>query len=106
MNEARGLATEGAQRAIEHADAVMDGWGAEALQWVVAVAAMEAEFTAGFVRDFATERGFTEAPEPRAWGAVLKRAHAEGKIEPTSRFICTGRLKSHGRPERIWRRPL
>lgn len=41
--------------------------------------------------------------EPRALGAVMRRARAEGWIEPTADYDTSERRGCHMRPVRIWR---
>lgn len=40
--------------------------------------------------------------EPRAMGAVLRRAQQEGLIRPTSTWRLSRRAKCHRRPLRVW----
>ena len=102
LMDARQLAEAGSERALAHANLVLFTWGDEALGWVREALKLSPKITAGYVRDLATLGKLPEAPEPRAWGAVMKRAQREGIIKPTKDFICTNRLASHGRPERVW----
>ena len=44
-----------------------------------------------------------ETPEPRAMGAVMRRAKANGLVEPTERMTPGRRAGSHRRPVRQWR---
>lgn len=42
-------------------------------------------------------------PEPRAMGAIMKRAQKNGWIEPTDRIKKSERPECHARPIRVWR---
>lgn len=42
----------------------------------------------------------------RAMGAVMRRAQAEGWIEPTDRVVKSTRPVCHSRPIRVWRSRL
>ena len=57
-----------------------------------------------FTTEEAKEICPVEFNEPRAWGAVMKRAHAQGICEPTAQFKTSGERRCHRRPMRIWRR--
>lgn len=46
--------------------------------------------------------GDTVAGEPRAMGAAMRRAQAEGLIRPTARHVCSLRVACHRRPLRVW----
>lgn len=102
--DARQLASDGARRAVEHANRELFGWEDEALGWVREAVKRMHSFTTGYVRDIATLGGFRDAPDSRAWGAVMRRAAKEGVVRATNRFANTNRRSSHGRPERVWER--
>lgn len=40
--------------------------------------------------------------DTRAMGGLFKRASQAGLIRPTGRWVNTGNVASHGRPEREW----
>jgi hypothetical protein len=40
--------------------------------------------------------------EPRAMGAVMRRAYRDGLIIPIDRWVQTQRASAHKRPVRIW----
>ena len=42
----------------------------------------------------------------RAMGAVMRKAQAEGWIEPTDRVVKSNRPVCHSRPIRVWRSKL
>jgi len=41
-------------------------------------------------------------PEPRAMGAVMRKAQKNGWIRPSDQYKPSNRPKCHGRPVRIW----
>lgn len=42
-------------------------------------------------------------PEPRAMGAIMRRAQKAGWITPTNRIETSARPECHARPIRVWR---
>lgn len=40
--------------------------------------------------------------DKRVYGAILKSLQAQGKIEPTGRYVKSGRKMCHGRPIVEW----
>ena len=42
-------------------------------------------------------------PEPRALGALMRRAVSYGYVEPTSTFILSTRPICHRRPIKVWK---
>lgn len=44
-----------------------------------------------------------QPPEPRAMGAVFRKAQVMGWIETTPQYVPGTRPTSHGRPVRVWR---
>ena len=47
-----------------------------------------------------------EPHEPRAMGAVMRRARIAGWVEPTDDFQPSARVTAHRNPRRIWRSRL
>jgi len=74
---------------------------ADAVEAVLAVSAELPEFTSDHVR---AKHGDFNMKEPRAWGAVMRKAAATGLITATDTYIKTGRVSSHNRPMRVWKR--
>ena len=99
---ARDLARAGAEAALEHAEREITIWELIAIGWVRAYARNHFHFTTGEVRDYAAGRGFVEAPEARAWGAIMPKAARQQIVRSTNVWTSTGRKLSHGRPERLW----
>ena len=50
--------------------------------------------------------GEIETHDNRAMGVVMRKAQAEGFIEPTDRVIKSTRAVCHSRPIRVWRSKL
>ena len=62
-------------------------------------------------REFSTDQVWLAAPaadhkisEPRAMGAVMMLAQAEGLISPTGEYEKSARPQCHARPVAIWQR--
>ncbi len=87
-------------RAIANAErGAGDEWCAEALEAVRTCAATLESFTSDDVRKFVAD-----PPEPRAWGAVFRRAQSLGIVRATTEFrVVRERVSSHQRPMRVWR---
>ena len=41
--------------------------------------------------------------EPRAMGAVMRKAHSIGLIKPTKEFVNSKKTSCHNGPKRIWK---
>jgi hypothetical protein len=74
-------------------------WKRVAYVTALEVAERKHRFTSDDVWDALTH---VSTHEPRAMGAVMKRLHKEGHIQPTSDFITSTSPRSHGRPVRVW----
>lgn len=92
---------EGIQRAERNAN---DEWMDAAYQAVTACAYVACEFTADDVRRY-MEMTFphVQTHEPRAMGAVMRRAQRDGIIVPTDRFQNSAFKTKHCSPTRVWR---
>lgn len=53
-------------------------------------------------RIWATDNGLDEPQEPRAYGAVIRRAKDSGMIKATGNYRQTTNIKSHSRPMMVW----
>jgi hypothetical protein len=58
----------------------------------------------GFTTDDVWARIGGPPREPRAMGAVMRRAKADGVIVPLDEWRLTARASAHRRPCRVWRR--
>lgn len=87
---------EGIARADEHAN---EQWKQEALEMIRLTALFHQFFTSSLVWD----RISAATHEPRAMGALMRRAEKHGWIEPTDQFLCSVRPSQHRRPLRVWR---
>jgi hypothetical protein len=93
---------EAIERVEKHA---AERWKVAALGAVRSVAARRPLFASDEVwRQIPDDAG--KPHEPRAMGAVMRRAVREGWIEPTDDFKPTARVAAHRRPQRIWRSNL
>lgn len=73
------------------------------LATIEALALAKDEFTTDAVWALNERRGVDVPPEPRAMGALMKRAAEAGWVEPTERTVQSGRPENHRRPVRVWR---
>ena len=100
---------EGIKRVEKNADCL---WISFAYEAALIVAGLKAEFTTddiwdridmwqntGNYDDIATH-------DNRAMGAVMRKAQANGWIEPTDRVVKSNRPVCHSRPIRVWRSKL
>lgn len=103
QNEARrehDAAVAARDRAIEKADrGASPLWVEEALTAVKALARVEPVLTSEDVADQLE----LSTPEPRALGAIMLTAQANGWIAPTERWTPARHAKAHKRPMREWR---
>lgn len=81
------LRDDGIKRAANHADQVVPDWTVRAGNLLAtycsrqrALGRREQTFLTEDLRDFASDQGFPEPPDRRAWGAVLVRAARAGVI--------------------------
>lgn len=73
-------------------------WSDAALMLVYSVASEKQRFTT----DDLWTRGLPPPREPRALGAVMRAAQANGWIRPTDEHKLSVRATCHRRPIRIW----
>jgi hypothetical protein len=89
--------------AIEQVDdAASVDWKAEALVAVARICEIREEFTTDAVWAMLDERGVAIPREPRAMGAIMRRAVAAGLCLPTDRTSKSVRVECHRRPLQIW----
>jgi hypothetical protein len=89
------------EEVYENAD---EEWKAVAMRAVRYLAETYDVFPAEEV-SFAVERWYpgVRTHEPRALGAVMRRAQAAGLIEPTDQYVGTQRSTRNSAPVRLWR---
>lgn len=98
-----------AQQAADNAvrivgDNANELWMRKARQSLMQVARMNASFTTDDVwADMLLVDEFAVTHEPRAMGAVLRRAVKEGVCVATPRYQPSVRVECHARPVRVWR---
>lgn len=98
-----GAGQRAADRAIDQVEAHADErWLDRALEAVRFVAERRVTFTTDPVWFWLGKWGVPHPHEPRAMGAVMRRAQKEGWISPTQEFVPTTRVKSHKSPTRVW----
>ena len=94
-------ADEAKARAIDRVEAgASQQWRDAALSAVWNVAATRQTFTTDDV--WVRIDDSAVVAEPRAMGAVMRKARAEGYIQPTDEFRLSQRVASHRRPLRVW----
>lgn len=94
-----GAATLQREAAIDRVEANADSeWADRALDAVRAVARRKATF---IVDEVWQELG-EEPKEPRAMGAVIRRAASEGVIVATPKYEPSERVTAHRNPRRVW----
>jgi hypothetical protein len=99
LTEALQARDEAIQTAEDHAHAE---WLAFALLTVKNLALLGPEFTTDAVWERLDHYGVT-THEPRAMGAVVKRAVRDGLIVSTGRYVKSGRKVNHARPIPVYR---
>ena len=96
--EGETLRDEALQRAERHA---AEKWKQAALEAVEFLARNRSEFTSEAVLEILERSPYT-THEPRAMGAVIRKAHRVGFIEPTDVFVPSVRSRTHRMPKRVW----
>lgn len=94
--EARDLAVDVVE---ENAD---DEWFATALGIVRELAAFREPFTTDEIWFVLEARRGLVTPEPRAMGAVMRSAAANGWVRATDAYRKSVRVECHARPLRVW----
>ena len=79
--EAEARRDTGMQQAVDHADSVSFQWSERAYGHVFDFCQHRRPFLTEDARAFAEARGFSQPPDGRAWGAVMKRAFANGLVK-------------------------
>jgi hypothetical protein len=94
------LRDEAVRRVEDHAPV---DWNKQALAAVKFVAERKREFSTDAVWQVLEQRGIGGPPEPRALGAVMRRAVRVGLVEATDRVEKSRRPECHRRPVKLWR---
>jgi len=79
-----------------------EAWKESAREAVERLAAIRDEFTTDAVWTMVDRMGL-KTHEPRAMGAIMRRAASEGICEATDRTRRSVRPECHCRPIRVWR---
>ncbi len=93
------ITTEAIDRVERNAD---EQWKDEAYKCVRLARVYYAEFTTDTIWKMLENIGHT-THEPRAMGAIMRRAAKEGLIEPTGKYLKSRRPECHKRPVMLWR---
>lgn len=78
-------------------------WIAHALVLIEHLSSSLDTFTADDVWLLSETCGLGSPREPRALGAVMRRARAQGLCHPTEHYVLSKRAACHSRPVRVWR---
>jgi len=92
------LTDEAIQRADDHARAT---WKEAALDGVRVLSFSKERFTTDDVWEYLESAGRT-THEPRAMGAIMRKAVKEGFIRNTGEFVKSRRPECHCRPVAVW----
>lgn len=97
-------AVEAREEAIARADRGMDEeWRERALAKLHELCVNCASFQIAFIcDDLRAAMGDDEPREPRAYGTLMRRAHANGWCRPLDQWRVSDRVSNHKRPERVW----
>jgi hypothetical protein len=93
------ITNEAVERVERNAD---ERWKFAALTAVIYLSHRRAEFTTDDVAEFLSHTDVT-THEPRAMGAVMRRAARQGFIVATDRYRPSTRPQAHQNPKRVWR---
>lgn len=99
---AQELADDGMARAVDHADAVEEGWSERAYKLLCRYATEHSEFMTEDVRVWAHQIGLPKPPDGRAWGAVTLRA-VKASIIYCHHYRKTRIPPAHATPRPVWR---
>ena len=101
MTDLLDLITEEAIDRVErNAD---EEWKRAAHLAVAAAAQRREQFTTDLVVEIMAERGNVSTHEPRAMGAVMRRAARLGVVAATDVYEQSRNPEAHKRPKRVWR---
>lgn len=101
--DGRALAEDGAQRALDHADAVTFGsWSDHAYSILERFAQARVPFRTEQVRHAAYDEGLPHPPDGRAWGGVIVRARKAGILRQIGWVNCSD-PKGHSHPVSLWK---
>lgn len=100
----RDAAVAAREEAIARVDRGMDEeWRERALAKLHELCVNCASFQIAFIcDDLRAAMGDDEPREPRAYGTLMRRAHANGWCRPLDQWRVSDRVSNHKRPERVW----
>lgn len=96
------LATDGMQRAVDHADEVEQGWSDMAYAMLEQYAFCHFELMIEEARAWAEENGLSAPPTARAWGSIALRASREELLVKTG-YRKTKNPLAHSALATVWR---
>jgi hypothetical protein len=102
MSTAQQLAFLGMEAAVAHADRFEDDWSERAFCAFARYAALHREFLTEDVRVYAIDAGLSPPPDPRAWGAIARRAVRE-RIVKKAGYRLSEVPPAHASPMTLWR---
>lgn len=106
MSDQPGLnigAIEGMERAADHAERDLPGWGERAYYYLRLYVASHTEpFVAPELRAWAHRQGLEQPPSAYAWGSVFHRARRAGLISPEG-YRQYGDDTMHTQSVRVWK---
>lgn len=91
----------GSRRALNHANRQAPKWGDKALQFLIRCPLQT--FSSEDVRKYAHKRGLPQPPDPRAWGAVIRKAVSTGLIQ-FYEINKSSNPQAHHRPIQVWQK--
>ena len=97
------LAEEEKKRAIDAVAKAAKDWRAKAMPVLRQIAKEVEEFTTDRVQWELDRRGIEPPREPRAYGALMRKAAREGLMEKTDRVVPSVYPRNHRRPKAVWR---
>lgn len=93
------LTLDAIQQAEDHAD---HDWLYDAFNAVQQLAQHRATLSTDDVWKYLNDRSLTSTHEPRALGAIMRRAAKEKIIRKTGTYATSKRAECHNRPVMIW----
>jgi hypothetical protein len=86
--------------------AAKEAWKHDCMEAIKEACRRWEAFTSEDVADILDEQYHTTTHEPRAMGAMMKKAQAAGYCEPTNQFIPSHRTTSNSYSKRVWARRI
>lgn len=97
------LAGEEKKKAIDAVARAAKDWQSSAMPVLRQISRTVEEFTTDRVQWELDRRGIEPPREPRAYGALMRKAAREGLMEKTDRAVPSVYPRNHRRPKAVWR---